>query len=145
MTEDHAINEAVSQALFARDEVQEQHNATWTPILAAHRVAAALRTIAQALPLTTAQASDPIYDLFEGAYASSDLLEAADHIEAAAPLPFTPTEEDLQALFEDHCDMANDLSSRDKAREWLDQMTDAERAEAIAQNALDNQLYGGDE
>jgi hypothetical protein len=143
MTEDHKTNEAVSQALFAADAAQEQHNAIWAPILAAHRVAAALRTIARDLPSLTAQASDPVYDLFEGAYASSDLTEAADALEKAAPLPNGPlTDEDRQVVFEMHYAMANDMSSKDNARAMLDQMTDADIAECVAQMALDELLDG---
>lgn len=125
--------------------LQDQHNAIWAPILAAHRVAAALRTIARDLPSLTAQASDPLYDLFYRANVEYPkvLKDAADKIEAAASLPNGPlTDEDRQAVFEQQYDFAADLSQRDIAREFFSQMGDADIAEAVAQAALDELLEG---
>jgi hypothetical protein len=123
---------------------QDQHNAIWTPVLAAHRVAAALRTIAEALPHLSAQAADPLYDLFEnrGAHHADGIKLAAVTVEQAAPLPVTLTNEDRQAVFDMHYDMANDMSSKDTAHAMFSQMNDADIAECAAQMALDEMLEG---
>lgn len=123
------------------EDLQAQHNAIWQPILAAHRVAAALRTIAGSLPALTAQASDPLYDLFEDALDYVDLLNSrAAAIEAAAPLPIEPTEDDYEAQFDRFRDMDADETSKDRVHALLEQMTEADKAEEIAQAALDELL-----
>lgn len=118
---------------------QEQHDAIWTPILAAHRVAAALRTIADALPHLSPEAQD---------VANSRMLPAnvdwyrdtANRIEAAAPLPITPTEDDYEDQYQRFYDAQSDAHPKDTTHAWLDTMTEADKAEEIAQAALDEML-----
>lgn len=128
-------------AAMASVAMQEQHNAIWTPVQAAWQVAKALRTIAELLPSLSAQAADPLYDLIDGNTRSRNattgaLRFTADRIEKAAPLPVTITDEDRQAVFEDHADMQGDMSSRDKAEMAMEHMTEADIAEYAAQMAL---------
>lgn len=124
---------------------QDQHNAIWTPILAAHRVAAALRQQSRLfadLPDAAKDAWIPgLSKLPHPDEWAAHLLRQADAIEQAAPLPNGPiTDQDRQAVFEQQYDMANDMSSKDVAREFLGQMNDADIAEAVAQMALDELL-----
>lgn len=125
-------------------DAQEQHNAIWRPILAAHRVAAALRSQADlfaSLPDAAKDAWIPgLSRLPHPNEWAAHLRRQADAIELAAPLPITPTEEDMQALFEMYCDCLGDVSSKDRAWEQMDQMTEADKAEAIAQMTLDEML-----
>lgn len=119
---------------------QEQHDAVWQPILAAHRVAAALRTIADALPHLSAQAREVLVGATPVKRNGNDLAFLAECLTATAPLPIEPTDEDREAQFDRFYEAQCDAHPKDTAHAWLDTMTEAERAEEIAQAALDDLL-----
>lgn len=123
-------------------KAMQEHDAIWAPILAAHRVAAALRSQADLFASLSAEAKDawiPGLSKIPDEWAAH-LRRQADAIELASPLPVTPTEEDYEALFQAHYDACCDSRPKDMAHAWLDQMTEAEKVEEIARTALEDLL-----
>lgn len=93
--------------------------------IAAHRVADALRVLAECLPKLSAQASDHVYALVEGAQTATEggwgetLVAVAECVEETAPfVPLTDAEKrDLfAAVYDEMCD----LTSKDHTRTYMD-------------------------
>lgn len=87
-------------------KAMQEHDTIWAPILAAHRVAAALRSQADLFASLSAEAKDAwIPGLSKLPHPDewvAHLRRQADALELSAPLPIQPTEEDLEALFQAH-------------------------------------------
>lgn len=118
------------------------HQHKWTPILAAHRIAANLDRIATLLPSLTAETRQAYLSGWNVALLSVDdmqqlLRDKALAMRIAAAVA-EPTEEQQEAVWSNVVDQAGDMSRREVAEELVAHFTDADWLAEADQLAIDD-------